>query len=103
VVLDFAEPLDKVQTIGDGFRVEAHVVVFRQENALKAPVGAIFRDGDGWAVFTVEDERARKRALKVPRRNGVEAMIEDGLQPGERVVVYPSDALKDGARVSVRR
>ena len=72
--------------------------MFRQENALKAPVGAIFRDGDGWAVFTVEDKRARKRALKVPRRNGVEAMIEGGLQPGERLVVYPSDALKDGAR-----
>jgi HlyD family secretion protein len=102
VVLDFAEPLDKVQTIGDGFRVEAHVVVFRQENALKAPVGAIFRDGDGWAVFTVQDDRARKRALKVARRNGVEAMIEDGLKEGERVVVYPSDALKDGSRLEIR-
>ena len=102
VVLDFAEPLDKVQTIGDGFRVEAHVVVFRQDNALKAPVGAIFRDGDGWAVFTVEDDRARKRALKVARRNGVEAMIEDGLKEGERVVVYPSDALKDGSRLEIR-
>ena len=103
VVLDFAEPLDRLQTIGDGFRVDAHVVVFRQENALKAPVGALFRDGAGWAVFAVDGERARKRAVKVPRRNGTEAMLEDGLQPGERVVVYPSDALKDGARVSVRR
>jgi HlyD family secretion protein len=103
VVLDFVEPLDKLQTIGDAFRVEAHVVVFRQDNALKAPVGAIFRDGERWAVFTVDDNRARKRTLKVARRNGVEAMIEDGLQPGERMVVYPSDALKDGARVSVRR
>ena len=103
VVLDFAAPLDRLQTIGDGFRVDAHVIVFRQENALKAPVGALFRDGAGWAVFAVDGERARKRAVKVPRRNGTEAMLEDGLQPGERVVVYPSDALKDGARVSVRR
>jgi HlyD family secretion protein len=102
VVLDFAEPLDKVQTIGDGFRVEAHVVVFRQDNALKAPVGALFRDGEGWAAFTVEGGRARKRALKVPRRNGVEAMIEEGLKAGERVVVYPSDALKDGSRLEIR-
>jgi HlyD family secretion protein len=102
VVLDFAEPLDKVQTIGDGFRVEAHVVVFRQENALKAPVGALFRDGDGWAVFTVEGGRASKRALKVARRNGVEAMIEEGLKAGDRVVVYPSDALKDGSRLEIR-
>ena len=103
VVLDFAAPLENLQTIGDGFRVEAHVVVFRQDNALKAPVGALFRDGAGWAVFTVDGVRARKRAVKAQRRNGIEAMVEDGLQPGERVVVYPSDALKDGARVSVRR
>jgi HlyD family secretion protein len=103
VVLDFAAPLENLQTVGDGFRVEAHVVVFRQESALKAPVGALFRDGDGWAVFTVDGGRARKRAVKVPRRNGVEAVVEDGLKAGERLVVYPSDALKDGARVSVRR
>ena len=103
VVLDFVAPLENLQTIGDGFRVEAHVVVFRQDNALKAPVGALFRDGAGWAVFTVDGARARKRAVKAQRRNGIEAMVEDGLQPGERVVVYPSDALKDGARVSVRR
>ena len=103
VVLDFAAPLENLQTIGDGFRVEAHVVVFRQDNALKAPVGALFRDGAGWAVFTVDGARARKRLVKAQRRNGIEALVEDGLQPGERVVVYPSDALKDGARVSVRR
>jgi HlyD family secretion protein len=102
VVLDFAEPLDKVQTIGDGFRVEARIVTYLQEKALKAPVGALFRDGEGWAAFVVEGERARKRAVKVARRNSVEALIEDGLKPGERLVVYPSDALKDGGRIEVR-
>ena len=45
-----------MQTIGDGFRVEAHIVVFRQENAVKAPVGALFREGAAWAAFVVEDE-----------------------------------------------
>lgn len=99
VVLDFQQPLDRLQTIGDGFRVEAHIVVFREEAAVKAPVGALFREGAGWAAFVVEGERARKRAVKLARRNNLEAMIEDGLKPGERVVVYPSDALKDGSRV----
>jgi HlyD family secretion protein len=102
VVLDFAEPLDKVQTVGDGFRVEAHVVVYRADDVLKVPVGALFREGAGWAAFVVDGERARKRAVKVARRNSVEAMVEAGLAPGERVVVYPSDALRDGARVELR-
>ena len=70
-----------------------------EEDAVKAPVGALFRDGPGWAAFVLEGERARKRAVKLARRNNLEAMIEDGLKPAERVVVYPSDALKDGSRV----
>ena len=102
VVLDFAESLDKVQTIGDGFRVEAHIVVFRQESAVKAPVGALFRQGVGWAAFVIDAERARLLTVKVARRNNLEAMIEGGLEPGDRVVVYPSDALKDGSRVDIR-
>jgi HlyD family secretion protein len=102
VVLDFAEPLDRIQTIGDAFRVEAHIVVFQEKDTLKAPVAALFREAsaDGWAVFVVEDETARKRAVKATRRNATEALIEEGLKPGERVVVYPSDALRDGARVA---
>ena len=102
VVLDFAEPLDRVQTIGDGFRVEAHIVVFRAENVVKVPVGALFREGPGWALFVVAGERAQKRTVKTARRNGAEAMIDEGLKPGERVVVYPSDALSDNSRVEVR-
>jgi HlyD family secretion protein len=101
VVLDFAGPLDHVWTMGDGFRVEAHIVTHREEKAIKVPVGALFREGDGWAVFVAEGDRASKRAVKVPRRNGAEAMVEDGLKPGERVIVYPSDALRDGARIEL--
>ncbi len=103
VILDFAEPLDRIQTIGDAFRVEAHIVTHREESATKVPVGALFRDGDGWAVFVAEGDRAVKRAVKVPRRNGAEAMVEDGLKAGDRVVVYPSDALRDGSRLEVSR
>jgi HlyD family secretion protein len=102
VVLDFAEPLDKVQTIGDGFRVYAHIVTFRTDDALKVPVGALFRRGKDWAVFVVENDRARLRTVGLARRNGTEAQIEKGLKPGETVVVYPSDSLADGARVRLQ-
>ena len=102
VVLDFAEPLDRVETIGDGFRVEASIVTHRVENAVKVPVGAVFREREGWAVFALDGNRAVKRTVKIPLRNGVEALAEDGLKPGDTVIVYPSDALKDGARVTIR-
>jgi HlyD family secretion protein len=102
VVLDFAEPLDKIQTIGDAFRVDAAIVTHRVQDAVKVPVGALFRDGEGWAVFVADGGRAVKRAVKAPLRNGAEALVEDGLKPGERVVVYPSDALRDGSRIQAR-
>jgi HlyD family secretion protein len=106
VVLDFSDPLDNVQTLGDGFRVEAHIVTQRLDDAIKVPVGALWRDsgraGEQWAVFVVEGGRARKRNVEVRLRNTVEAVVEKGLAAGERVVVYPSDALSDGARLDLR-
>jgi HlyD family secretion protein len=102
VVLDFVETLDKVQTIGDAFRVDAVIVTRRVADAITVPVGALFRDGEGWAVFVAQDSMAVKRAVKAPLRNGAEALVEDGLTPGERVVVYPSDALRDGSRIVAR-
>ena len=101
IVFDFDGPLDQVWTIGDGFRVEAHIVTHRVEDAVKAPVGALFREGEGWAVFVADGSRAVKRGVKVPRRSGAEAMVEEGLKPGDRVVVYPSDALRDGSRIEI--
>ena len=102
VVLDFAEPLDRVQTIGDGFRVDAHIVTLKVDDAVKVPVGALFRHGEGWAVFVLEGNCAVLRQVKSTRRNGGEAMIDEGLKPGETVIVYPSDVLVDGARVEIR-
>ena len=102
VILDFADPLDKVQTLGDGFRVEAHIVTQHLGDAIKVPVGALWRDGDRWAVFVDQGGRARKRDVEVAMRNTVEAVVKSGLAAGERVIVYPSDALTDGARLDVR-
>jgi HlyD family secretion protein len=103
VIIDFIDSLEHLETIGDGFRLEAEIVVYQHDNAVKAPVAALFREGDGWAVFVLEGARVAKRKVKAPRRNATEALIEEGLQPGERVVVYPSDALHDGSKVEPTR
>jgi len=34
--------------------------------------------------------------------NGAEALVEDGLKPGERVAVYRPDALRAGPRIAAR-
>lgn len=102
VVMDFTESLAQIQTVGDGYRVEAGIVVFRVDQAIMVPVGALFRDADGWAVFVIDGGRAVKRRLVSARRNGMVALVESGVEPGEPVVVYPPDALRDGVKVAVR-
>jgi len=102
VVLDFSEALDQLATVGDGFRVEAQIVTERVEHGIKLPVGALWRDGERWAVFVADGERARRRHVEVRARNPVEALVSSGIAAGERVVVYPSDALRDGSRLDVR-
>jgi HlyD family secretion protein len=95
-------PADQWRTLGDGYRVEARIIVHDQEDAVKVPAGALFREGDGWTVFVFDGGKAGKRTVEVGRRNGIEATVTKGLEVGELVVVYPSDAVKDGAAVERR-
>ena len=102
VVIDFASPHDQWQNLGDSYRIDARIVVTELERALTVPVGALFRRDDGWAVFVLADGRARLRSIVLGPRNSLQGVVERGLESGETVVVYPGDAVKDGARVKVR-
>jgi HlyD family secretion protein len=70
---------------------------------VKVPVAALFRNGAQWCVFVIEANRARQQAVTVSRRNATEAVIDQALDPGAQVVIYPSEGLRDGARVAVVR
>lgn len=102
VVIDLVSPQSEWQALGDGYKVDARIVVARRENVLKIPLGALFRDGGSWAVFVIDGGRAVKRAVEVTGRNSQEALVDKGLAEGERVIAYPSDAVKEGVRVRSR-
>lgn len=102
VVVDFVAPREAWQALGDGYRVDARIVVHRADDAVLVPAGALFRDAKALAVFVVEGEYARKRSVDVPRRNERFGLVASGLQPGERVIVFPADTVRDGVRVAVR-
>jgi HlyD family secretion protein len=102
VVVDIVSPAERWRSLGDGFRVDARIAVEERDDALVAPSGALFRDGDGWAAYVVEGGRARRRAVAVGARGERESVIDTGLAEGSQVVVYPSDAIADGVRVRPR-
>lgn len=102
ILIDLISPPEEWSGLGDGYQVDARITVFAQENATIVPAGALFRRGDSWNVFVVDDGRAQVRAITLLRRSGRLAAITTGLAPGERVIVYPSDRIASGVRVEFR-
>ncbi|HLW64697.1 MAG TPA: HlyD family efflux transporter periplasmic adaptor subunit, partial [Gemmataceae bacterium] len=102
VLVDFAEPRAKWESLGDGYRVEARIVVWESDDVLKAPDGAFFRHGDSWAVFRNVNGRARLTTVNVGRTNGLETHVTEGLAEGDSVILHPSDRIKNGVAVSPR-
>ena len=103
VIIEFTGQPEAWRRLGHGFRVEVRVVVWQADDIVTVPLGALFRNGDAWAVFVAEIGRARIRAVSIGQRNGRVAQILDGLEVGERVVLHPSDRVHNDARVIARQ
>lgn len=100
VVADLTEP---AAALGDAYRVEGRVVVWETENALQVPVTALFRRGENWSLFVVENGIARVRDVEVGQRTPFSAEIKSGLEEGLEVITHPSNEISDGARVESRK
>lgn len=97
------DPVDPLGPLGDGYRVEARVVIWSADKVTKVPGSSLYRVGNSWRVFVVQDGRLREQEVEVGQRNQDEAQVLKGLQPGELIVRFPSNELKDGVRVEERR
>lgn len=99
VVADFTGDPAERAALGDGYRVHARIVVWQSADAVRVPLSALFRDGDRWAVFVIDGDRAKKRAVEIGHRGDREAEVVSGAAEGDRVITHPGDRVKDGARV----
>lgn len=99
VWLRILSPREEWTSLGDGYRVEARFILWEADDVLHAPGTALFRHGDGWAVYVVESGRARLRPVVPGRRGGLRVQILEGLVAGEQLIVYPGDRLSNGVRV----
>ncbi|MBU1224660.1 MAG: HlyD family efflux transporter periplasmic adaptor subunit, partial [Gammaproteobacteria bacterium] len=102
VIVDFASPREAWQRLGDGYRVEARFVLWEGDDVLQVPTSALFRHGVGWAVFAVEDKRARLTPVETGQRAGLATQVLSGIAAGARVVSHPDDKISDGTRVKPR-
>ncbi|MDY0066816.1 MAG: HlyD family efflux transporter periplasmic adaptor subunit [Steroidobacteraceae bacterium] len=99
VILHITDPYERWRRLGHGYRVEPRIVVWESHDVLQAPLSALFREGNEWAVFVEERGRARLRTVEIGQSNDVQAQIKRGLEAGERIVLHPNERIVAGARI----
>jgi hypothetical protein len=102
VTMEFVGAPEGWSRLGHDLRVIVHVTVWKSDDALTVPTGALFRKGENWAVFVVRDGRTRTVAVQPGHRNNRQTEVLSGLSSGDLVVLHPSDRVVDGARVVQR-
>ena len=100
--LDLLSPPEMRAGLGEGFRVHVRLTLWQEEDLLRVPQAALFRDGDEWAVFVEDAGKARQATVTLGRFSDGQAEVLDGLAEGTRVILYPSSDVSDGTAVTQR-
>ncbi|MGD1867496.1 MAG: efflux RND transporter periplasmic adaptor subunit [Phormidesmis sp.] len=89
-------------SLGDGYRIEARIVIWEVEEALQVPVSALYRCNAAWCVFRIENGRAEPKEIVIGQRSPTAAAVESGLNAGETVILHPSEQIESGSKVESR-
>ena len=94
--------VDSSFPLGDGYRVEAQIIVWQDDDVLKAPVSAIFRCGEAQCMFVAENGRVHQREVVIDRHSEFEVVVKQGLEAGEQVILHPTEQIEEGSRIEAR-
>lgn len=101
VILQFV-PSAQENPLAHDFRVDARVVIGEAKRAVRVPLGALFRQGEGWAVYKVVAGRAVRTSVQVAEADTRYRAVTSGIKEGDEVIVFPSREVSDGVRVKPR-
>lgn len=101
IIADFREPFEHRQALGDGYRIEARIVIATADNVVKVPTGALFRHARSWHAFRIVNGRALLQRVTVGRTNGLDTEVTQGLSSGDTVVLHPTDKVTAGVRLTI--
>ncbi len=104
VIIDFKTPWAERQSLGDGFRVEAKIVVEKSSgDTVVIPNGAIFREGDKRFTYRAVNSVARKTPIQIGLAGSRETEVLEGIATDDVIIVYPSDKIRDGTQITHRK
>lgn len=99
VVVRVERPYAKKPPLAAGLFVSVEIEGRALARAAVLPRFSLHPDDTVWVVD--ENQRLRFRKVEVARVHGDEAVIQDGLKDGDRVVVTPLKAVTDGMAVRI--
>jgi len=102
VIIDLDKESRARHKLGHEYRILARIHIWSSENALRVPIGALFRNQGKWAVYRIANSRAVLTPVELGHRNESVAEVLSGLSSGDRVVLYPSDRVTNGVKVEIR-
>lgn len=102
VIIDLDDPQGPASRLGHGYQIDASVIIWSDDDAVRLPIGAAFRKDGDWFAYRVENNKARLTALKIGQRNDTFALVLEGLSPNDVVVLNPGPSIQTGAQVRVR-
>ena len=102
VLIDLLDLPASAKMLGDRFRVEVRVAVWNSDEALVAPSGALFREGNDWKVYRYNGGKAVAVKVEAGQSDGQFTQVLSGLNDGDELLVHPPDTITDGASVKRR-
>ncbi|MFP4528157.1 MAG: efflux RND transporter periplasmic adaptor subunit [Candidatus Kapaibacterium sp.] len=85
-----------------GVSAEVNIHTEVLDTAIVLPRNLIQRTADMEYVYMEKDGRAHIRKVTIGMQQGIDVVIKEGLQPGDRVINCCSNLLEDGIKVQVQ-
>lgn len=95
-------PAELQARLGDNYHVDIIFRVSQDLDVVTLPLGALYKNGDRWAVFVVQNDRAKMNEVSVSKRNDRSAIVTAGLQEGDVVILFPGDKIREGSLVKIK-
>ena len=102
VRVEFTDAIPATHPLGDRFRVEARILIWRGERVLQVPTGALFRRGNEWLPLVLAGGKARLTKVEIAHTNGLAAEVRAGLNQGQAVILHPPDGVANDGAVRAR-
>lgn len=95
-------PEAPLERVGPGYRLEAHFTTASREEALVVPRQVVLQDSRRRSyVLRYRGGKLEKVPVETGLGSDLELEVREGLEPGDRVVLYPEVGMGDGQAVTV--